>query len=188
MATVTTSSSPTGMIRPFSEPMDVNRAYSAAPIGEITFYTGTISIAAAGATDNQRLTVDFNFPTNYAYALTRMSMFIQNTNNTVNFGDQVYCFLLDTLLAADATLFEAFGLTSEGVAVTPTWYKQYRPLNFPDKYLFRSKPGDQARVALELYNATANDTAMSAFAYLRALVYSVNQDYGSIVNSPVLVR
>lgn len=191
MATVTTTIAPTLKLFPFTGFTEPYAERTSAARAEVLASARNQVVAAAGAGDNQEVSVVIDLPVNFAYALVDYCLSINNSaaGATYNFARNGSLFLFDTTGAAGRTLDVPIGL--EGVEAVNDEDKPqvfYRPFNVWKGIVQAAAPGSQVRAIAELFNTTAADGAYAVDISARFIQYDVTQRHNFAVNSPQLVR
>lgn len=189
MATVTTTITPTQTPFPFSGYTEPISDYSGVARGEIRF-SGSATVAAPGAGNNQQVTATISPDPDYAWVLHDLVFTIAaNTGSAVAFPDAVQAYVTDGGTAATRSMFFSMEMVSHGLAFHNALpYKIYSLQDTYHGVVLSPYPASTPALQVRTYNTTANDVAYTAAVDGRIIQYDISQAHHLAVNSPIPTR
>lgn len=189
MATVSTTIAPTIRVNQFTGYVDARSPEGALARAEVLALTLGGSVAATGAGDNQFLTVNVNFPVNFAYVITDIAVGLSAAaGNDCNFANSLDAKFFDDLTAPIIRI--PMEVVAAGEAQAGSSNQGSKTYVGKDLWsgLLKQSAATTPRLQLQGYNETANDGAYSVDVAVRALQYDIVQMHHLTVNSNIPTR
>lgn len=156
------------------------------PRSELVFSALGFAITLSGVGDDQRVIINCDLPSGFAYVLMEASLSIDGAEAD-EWDTNAFCSLADS--AADVTAkwkkcLHAPGLLGNSAA---TSFTRCYVVSAASKIILPG-PGLTGRLQLRTMNLTTNKAALVGTAYARFLLFDVNQAQFNAIHTPVPVR
>lgn len=155
------------------------------PKAEVVFQEYDTTVTAGEVGDSQKLTIQCNVPTSYAYVLQELSM-VMYGSDIDDWQAASFVTLSDGTGAAGwsySPRFEANLAIGNSAGTIRTWNVQEPGV--PKKVMIAVTAGN---IFLEFYNANLDGAAANIRFFCRFLQFDLNQAFRTSINSPILVR
>lgn len=182
MAIITVTFTPALVFTPWTDAPGAPKDPS--PVGELNAGTAGGSMTLSGAGDTQEARWTVTLPANYSWVLTDVALSMQTaTAGTNSWPDLQNAQYFD----GNTGLLYALGLISDGVMVGQGSLAEIQAYRLRgDKPTFMQKAG--AIWQFTLVNLTAEEPVGIFNAHARFLAYTIDQEFDTRINTPVLTR
>lgn len=186
MATTTTTTDPDPVSFPFTG-LPGLRVLEQSPIprGFVSFENSSVTIAVAGAGEDQTWRINFILPIGYAYILTEVHIQLQGAIAEMADWDEVMNGELNWQAGPRAIPFDGVSL-GDTMATTTLDRRVYTFSDLPKTIMVVDDAASQA--GFRIGNHTVDGLAMSGSVFGRFLQFDIEQAHNWEVHTPQLIR